>query len=72
MFKRMFWFILGAASGIWAYNTVRQQAAALQEQITPDAMLVQAKKIARRGWNLASSKVRDLISPPSETAPYDA
>jgi hypothetical protein len=72
MFKRLFWFVLGAVAGVWGYTNLRKQVSVLQEQITPEAMWGQAKKVAQSAWTLGSNKFRDLVNPPSDTAPYDA
>jgi hypothetical protein len=77
MFRRLFWFLLGAVTGVVAYVRVRAALADARENVTPANVLRALRSVlvsvAGRLWSSFES-VRDSRNPgrshdPSITAP---
>jgi len=65
MFRRMFWFILGAVAGATAVVWVRRKAEAVAEKLTPSAILAELRTVAVALWE----KLLELRTPEPPPAP---
>lgn len=59
MFRRLFWFVLGAVAGATAVVWVRRKAEAVAEKLTPTAILAELRHVAIALWE----RLNDLIRP---------
>lgn len=65
MFKRMFWFVLGAIAGATAVVWVRRKAEAVAEKLTPSAILAELRNVAFALWE----KLNELLRPGPHAGP---
>ena len=55
VFKRLFWFVLGAVAGATAVIWVRRKAEAVAERLTPSAILEELRSVAVALWEKATN-----------------
>src|SRR5699024_6937298 len=59
MFKRLFWFVLGAAAGVAGVRRIEREIAERRAQLEPDSIANSAIEAAGRGADLVRSALMD-------------
>jgi len=72
MMKRLFWFVLGAASGIFGLRYVKEKARDAADQLTPTQIASDIFDGAVKLVNQGIEIVRNLRSDDAETSTSDS